>query len=122
MLNSPEVVRRTPITSILIWSNTRPWARTQAIASPRSRRAFCQVIASSGRAEPHSRPRLDLADDKRPAVEGHDVDLAQRAAPVPSEHRQAGIGKELRRQLLTLLTKQVLRVHGHHLRRPPCRT
>src|SRR5215469_6152154 len=97
----------------------------QAVGSHPRHRELAQAVRLlpgdrlERRAESHSRPGLDLADDQRPAIEGHDVDLAQGAAPVPPDHGKAGLDEELCRQLLALLSEQILRVHGHHLHRHP---
>src|SRR6185312_3896294 len=63
--------------------------------------------------ERDARARLDLDEHGLSAVEGDDVDLALRAAPIPVEDRIALPREERRSELLALLAQQIFRGHGH---------
>src|SRR4051812_6371920 len=58
-------------------------------------------------------PRLDLAEDERVPVVGHEVDLAEARAVVARENREASAGEVLGREVLAAVAEAMAQVGGH---------
>src|SRR5690606_30532886 len=72
-------------------------------------------------AEPEPAAGFHLADDHRGTVQGHDVDLADLAAPVPREDDEPFALQVPHGDLLAVLPDLVLDPHRPHLRHRACR-